>query len=412
VPNSALTLRGRAGTPARMLDTFGRPWVSPLLVTVLLGAGAWLAADAGGWRLAALLLVGGGLGFALSRSGFGFAGPWRAMLVERRGAGFRAQLALLAVLTVVFFPLLAAGEAFGRPLADQVRPVGVALLAGAFMFGLGAQLASACSSGSFAAMGAAKLRYLIVIGFMVIGATLGSAHIGWWETRSSWTSFSLLREWGPTAGMAVNLLLLGTLAWVTVRLERTRHGQLQRPPGLAGHWLRSPWPMGRGVAVLALLCLTTLLLAGRPWTIVSALPLWGAKLIGASGVPLDVAFWDYWGADSRMSALDASLWSDVTTVMIVGLVLGTALAASLAGGLRLQWRMTPGEALGAAAGGLLLGYGGLVGLGCNIGAFLAGVASGSLHGWFWLAAAFAGTAAAWMFSSLGSKLQIPSRSTA
>jgi hypothetical protein len=47
--------------------------------------------------------------------------------------------------------------------------------------------------------------------------------------------------------------------------------------------------------------------------------------------------------------------------------------------------------LTAATGGLLLGYGGIVGLGCNIGAFLAGVASGSLHGWVWLLAAFAGT---------------------
>jgi hypothetical protein len=81
----------------------------------------------------------------------------------------------------------------------------------------------------------------------------------------------------------------------------------------------------------------------------------------------------------------------VTSLMIAGLVLGTALAAVLSGGLRVSWRIGPSDALTAATGGLLLGYGGIVGLGCNIGAFLAGVASGSLHGWVWLLAAFAGT---------------------
>jgi hypothetical protein len=152
--------------------------------------------------------------------------------------------------------------------------------------------------------------------------------------------------------------------------------------------------MSWGVAVLAILCLATLLLAGRPWVIIAALPLWGAKLIEATGLPFDIAFWDYWGADTRIMALESSLWTDVTTLMILGLVLGTALAAAMAGKLRGHWRISPTEAVTAAIGGLLLGYGGLVGMGCNIGAFLAGISSGSLHGWVWLAAAFAGTAAA------------------
>ena len=59
----------------------------------------------------------------------------------------------------------------------------------------------------------------------------------------------------------------------------------------------------------------------------------------------------------------------------------------------LSGKITIGEAVRAVTGGLLLGYGGLVGLGCNIGAFLAGVSSGSIHGWVWRAAAFFGSAA-------------------
>ena len=41
-------------------------------------------------------------------------------------------------------------------------------------------------------------------------------------------------------------------------------------------------------------------------------------------------------------------------------------------------------------GGLLMGWGARLGFGCNIGAFVGGVASGSLHGWVWFPAALPG----------------------
>ena len=43
-----------------------------------------------------------------------------------------------------------------------------------------------------------------------------------------------------------------------------------------------------------------------------------------------------------------------------------------------------------AIGGLLMGWGARLGFGCNIGAFVGGVASGSLHGWIWFLAALPG----------------------
>jgi uncharacterized membrane protein YedE/YeeE len=47
----------------------------------------------------------------------------------------------------------------------------------------------------------------------------------------------------------------------------------------------------------------------------------------------------------------------------------------------------------AVLGGLLLGYGARIAYGCNIGAYFSGIASGSLHGWLWLVAAFIGNIA-------------------
>ncbi len=402
MPHSVLILKPRTWSPASLRHGGTGRWWPAFAVLSLILAGAWLAGEHAGLTHGVLLLVGAGLGFALQKSGFGFAGAWRAAIMDRSGAGLRAQLALLALLTLVFFPLFARGQVFGQPLFDVVRPVGVSLLVGAFLFGIGAQLASACSSGSLAGLGNGKIRYLIVVVAMVAGATLGSAHLGWWESRPRWISFSMLREWGPWPGAAGNLTLIAALAGISVWLEKRRYGHLsrRRNRGTPGSW-----PMWLGVIVIALLCTATLVLAGRPWTIITALPLWGAKLIDAAGAPLDVAFWDYWAADVRTDALDASLWSDVTTLMIGGLVLGTGLALALSGTLKLHWKIRPAEALIAGLGGLLLGYGGVVGLGCNIGAFLAGVASGSLHGWIWLTAAFAGTIVGVGLRNLGQKIR-------
>jgi hypothetical protein len=47
-------------------------------------------------------------------------------------------------------------------------------------------------------------------------------------------------------------------------------------------------------------------------------------------------------------------------------------------------------AIGLLAG-FLLGYSSRLAFGCNVGAMLSGISTGSLHGWIWLPLAFAGT---------------------
>jgi uncharacterized membrane protein YedE/YeeE len=79
-------------------------------------------------------------------------------------------------------------------------------------------------------------------------------------------------------------------------------------------------------------------------------------------------------------------------MMNLGIVLGALLASLLAGKFAPVWRISRPSLAAAVIGGLLLGYGARVAYGCNIGAYFSGIASGSLHGWLWLAAAFAGNA--------------------
>src|SRR5262249_50073410 len=109
-----------------------------------------------------------------------------------------------------------------------------------------------------------------------------------------------------------------------------------------------------------------------------------------AGVP--VATWPYWTTPGQAAALQSSVLNDVTSVMDVGIMLGALLAATLAGKFAPAWSIPRGSLAAALLGGILLGYGAREAHGCNIGACFSGIASGSLHGWLWLAAAFVGNA--------------------
>src|SRR5439155_8149801 len=125
------------------------------------------------------------------------------------------------------------------------------------------------------------------------------------------------------------------------------------------------------------------------WGVTGAFALWGAKAASAAGV--HVASWPYWAAPAQAASLKAPVIADVTSVMDVGIVLGALAAAASAGRFAPTWRVPLRSLAAAIIGGLFLGYGARIAYGCNIGAYFSGIASGSIHGWLWLVAAFAGS---------------------
>lgn len=353
---------------------------------LLLGlAGSGMALQAGGPRMAALLLVGLLLGISLYHASFGFTYAWRRFLVEGEGRGLRAQMLMLAIAVLLFFPALDAGQIFGRPVGGFVAPLGVSLMVGAFLFGVGMQLGGGCASGTLFTVGGGSTRMIVTLAFFVLGSVIGTAHMPFWLSLPGLPPVSLVRELGLAPALALNLAVFGAIVLATLVVERRRGAEAPKP---RGRWdmMRGPWPILAGAVALALLNYATLALAGRPWGITSGFALWGAKLFDLVGIP--VREWPYWVA--RAGALDAPVWRDVTSVMNFGIILGAFLAAGLAGAFRPVWRLPLPALLSAAIGGLLLGYGARLAFGCNIGAFFSGIASGSLHGWVWMVFAFAG----------------------
>lgn len=133
-----------------------------------------------------------------------------------------------------------------------------------------------------------------------------------------------------------------------------------------------------------------LIATGAPWGITWGFTLWGAKAAAALG--WDPAQSAYWAAPWARDVLDASILASTTSVSDLGILLGAALAAALAGKLHPGWRIGPRPLAAAVLGGLAMGYGARLAYGCNIGAFFSGVASTSLHGWAWIVMAMLGSA--------------------
>jgi len=229
--------------------------------------------------------------------------------------------------------------------------------------------------------------------FFIIGSVVGTAHMPWWTAQPAFAATSIVTTMGPWAALAVSLAVFGVIAWITVSAERRRHGRLldDLKPARGPRWLSGPWPLVAGAVALAVVNIATLMIGGRPWGVTSAFALWGAKWFSALGI--NVAAWPYWTTPAQATALKSSVLLDVTSVMDFGIILGALLAAILAGRFAPVWRISARSACAAVIGGLLLGYGARIAYGCNIGAYFSGIASGSLHGWLWLVAAFIGNVA-------------------
>lgn len=333
------------------------------------------AALAAGPRAGLLVAVGLGLGLVLEGLRFGFAGPWRLMIAERDARGLLAQLLAIGLTAAVAFPLIAGA---GGELTAAHAPVGLAMIAGAFVFGVAMQVVMGCGSGTLVNAGSGNAIGLVALGGFVAGSFLGTLHLGWWTGLGSLPVISAQSALGPQAGLAATLAALavvaGALAW------RAAPGK-RRPPA------RLLW----AAALVAGLALLNLVIAGQPWGIVYGLGLWGAKLAQAGGA--DLAATAFWAAPQHAERLGASVLTDVTSLTNIGLIAGAFVV--------MRWKADPGapaQALalrgwaGVALAGLVMGYAARLAFGCNVGAFFSGISTGSLHGWVWFAAAFAGSA--------------------
>ncbi len=322
-------------------------------------------------RQAALLLVGMGMGAALAGARFGFTTGWRHLVEQRDPRGVTGQALLLALASLAALPLL--GQF--TELQAALGPPSVSLLVGAFVFGLTMQIADGCGSGTLYKAGLGVPLNMGILPLFAVGSFLGSAHLEHWLALGQMEPVSLPAQLGTGGALALTfgllaLSLLAVRAWV----------------GAGRQWLDKRWVWG--AVALAVLATLNLLLAGQPWGVVYGFGLWAAKVAVVAGAfePTTNMFWSQTGNAQRLTQ---TVLLDVTTITNIGILAGALWisAKSPSAGPPLtgkQW------VVGLIAG-FVMGYSSRLAFGCNVGAMLSGISTGSLHGWIWVPLAFCGT---------------------
>ena len=339
-----------------------------------------------------LLLIGVLLGITLFHGAVSFTAAYRNLILYRDSRGVQVQLMMIALASLLFAPALSEGQLWGQSVYGAWAPVGVQVACGAFLFGIGMQLAGGCGSGTLYTAGSGNIKMLLVMVMSCVGSFWATLDMHWWRQLPSMPAVSLGHHLGWIWATVIQLSLLAIIAW---GLRRLSAGHKRSQPGAdqisttSWHRLYSgPWPLVVAGLLLAILNFATLAEAGHPWTITWAFSLWGAKAATVLGWAPEAG--SFWTAPFQSNALQSSIFTDTTSLMNMGLLIGAFASASAAGRAiprpPSSWR----PYLAAIIGGLLLGYGARIAFGCNIGALFSGIASTSLHGWLWIAAALPG----------------------
>ena len=333
---------------------------------VLFGAAVAGFASHADTRHVGIFAVALALGGAFVWLDFGFTAGFRDLLVRGDGRALAATVAIPAVLALVVLPIGAGSDEYSRFLA----PVGLSLIIGATIFGVGMQMANGCGSGCVVAAGQGSRRMLIALPFFALGGVLGTLIL---PLALAWPSLGVidLAAWfGPWGALAATEFLLAFLAIALLRGARPDPRQLY-----AG-------------AIIGVLAAWLFLIAGEPWGITMGLTLFGAKALQTVGVDLTAT--SFWASEGARNLLAAPALSMPSALSDVGLLLGAGFAACAAGRFRLGTKIAWRQAVAGALGGLLMGVGARLSFGCNIGAFVSGTSSGSLHGLVWIVAVLPG----------------------
>jgi uncharacterized membrane protein YedE/YeeE len=338
-------------------------------------------------------VLGLALGFTLFHSRFGFTSAWRQVVAVGQGVALRAHMLMLAVACVLFSVVLSTGVGLSGAPKGFTNPIGIALVVGAFLFGMGMQVGGSCASGTLFAVGSGQSAIVLTLFGFIVGSVLAAlSYTFWFVTLPSGPTISLSKTFGYPGALVLSLAVMALIVAISYAVAKRRNPPpVEDPPTARGlaRVLRGSWPMWVGAIVLGGLNAAVLYVSGQPWGVTSAFGLWGSKILGGLGV--DVSHWAFWQVPANAKSLSGSVFADRISVLDFGIMIG-ALIASAAGGAfvlhrRVPWRL----ALGSVLGGIAMGYGARLAGGCNIGAYFSGIASFSLHGWVWGVMALGGT---------------------
>ena len=302
----------------------------------------------------------------------------------------------IGVAMIGFYTLAAAGQIDpSKTLYASSRFIWLSALSGGLLFGFGMVLASGCGSKTLVRIGGGNLKSVVV--FLVMGvaafatlkgitAVVRVATVD--RVALDFSGNANLPNWlgsmlglGPSAtGLVLALALgLGVVVWALLGRDFVRLDNL-----LAG--------FGIGAVIVAMWWVSGHLgyVAEHPETLQEAFLATNSGRSEALSFVSPVAYTLDW----VMFFSDKAKLLTIGIVSVVGVVAGSALYALVTRSFRWEGFRDAEDTANHLVGGMLMGVGGVVAMGCTVGQGLSGISTLSLSSIVALAAIIAGSVAA------------------
>lgn len=311
------------------------------------------------------LLVGALLGFVLQRGRWCLTGGFRDMYIAKDNRMFYALLLAITVQSVMVYVLIAAGKVQFTAGTFSL----VAIISGAFVFGIGIILAGGCATGTWYRAGEGLIGSWAALGFYMLtaammktgvlaGVTTSVSSVG--VVNNSMAETLHVNTW---ILIAVLVLVVSVVLINYARRPKVKIPQLKpKKSGLAHILFEKRWsPFVTAVLVG--------LIAAIAWPVSEAT----GRMFGL-GVTVPTANILQYAVTGDNQFLNWGMF------LVLGLFIGSFIAAKASGEFR--WRVPNAKTMvTSSAGGVLMGIGASLAGGCSIGNGLVMTAMMTWQGW-------------------------------
>lgn len=311
------------------------------------------------------LFVGALLGFVLQRGRWCLTGGFRDMYIAKDNRMFYALLLAITVQSVMVYALIAAGKVqFTAGIFSLV-----AIISGAFVFGIGIILAGGCATGTWFRAGEGLIGSWAALGFYMLTAAMMKTGVLAGITTSVSSAGVVNNSMAETLHVntwiliAVLVLVVSVVLINYARRPKVKIPQLKpKKSGLAHILFEKRWsPFVTAVLVG--------LIAAIAWPVSEAT----GRMFGLS-VTVPTANILQYAVTGDNQFLNWGMF------LVLGLFIGSFIAAKASGEFR--WRVPNAKTMvTSSAGGVLMGIGASLAGGCSIGNGLVMTAMMTWQGW-------------------------------
>lgn len=366
------------------------------------------------------LIVGLGLGYALSRAYTGFAGSVNRAYTTGSTKLLRTLMFMFFISTLVTTAFLLNGDptTFGL----WINPINLGLIAGAILFGFGMSFSACCASGVLTDLVTALPRAFVTLIFFGMGVFLGFpiqrnsefVTTTWFNSATFERGIFLpdLFKWdglnGFLGALVLTAIFCGIVVFLSFKYERYR----KQNKTYAGHFVEAqqdqpstfdtkdyslfssetyhrlfvrPWTLKQGAVVITLIFALLMGVTKSGWGASTPYGFWFGKVLMLFGFSAESLATFTSGAPEHYSA---PFFSHPVNTQNVGIMLGTIFFLLTANKFKQtfmsEMHLSKRELVLFALGGLTMGFGTRLANGCNVGALYTPIAQFSLSGWIFL----------------------------